>query len=81
MASALTNNPGKVRDYFGKEQVKKKGLPTVMIPTTSGTGAEVTKHAIFLDAENQVKKAVASTVLLPDVAIVDPAMTYTCPVR
>jgi alcohol dehydrogenase class IV len=79
MASALTKNPGKVRDYFGKEQVKKKGLPTVMIPTTSGTGAEVTKHAIFLDAENQVKKAVASTPLLPDVAIVDPEMTYTCP--
>jgi len=79
MASALVTNPGKVRDYFGKEQVPRRGLPTIMIPTTSGTGAEVTKHAIFLDTEARVKKAVASTTLLPDVAIVDPQLTYTCP--
>ncbi|PKN66192.1 MAG: alcohol dehydrogenase [Deltaproteobacteria bacterium HGW-Deltaproteobacteria-15] len=79
MASALLTNPGKTRDYFGKEKVTKRGRPTVMIPTTSGTGAEVTKHAIFLDTETHVKKAVASNALLPNVAIVDPSLSVGCP--
>ena len=79
MASALLTNPGKTRDYFGKEKVPKRGKPTIIVPTTSGTGAEVTKHAIFLDREANVKKAVASTNLLPDVAIIDPMLTLSCP--
>ena len=79
MASALITNPGKTKDYFGKEKVPKRGLPTIMIPTTAGTGAEVTKHAIFLDTDSKVKKAVASTALLPNVAIVDPTLTISCP--
>ncbi|MBN1103447.1 MAG: iron-containing alcohol dehydrogenase [Deltaproteobacteria bacterium] len=79
MASALVTNPGKTRDYFGKEKVPARGRPTIMVPTTAGTGAEVTKHAIFLDTETQVKKAVASTALLPNVAIVDPLLSMGCP--
>ncbi|HUL31816.1 MAG TPA: iron-containing alcohol dehydrogenase [Thermodesulfobacteriota bacterium] len=79
MASALLNNPGKTADYFGKEKVPKRGKPTIIVPTTSGTGAEVTKHAIFLDRESNVKKAVASSNLLPDVAIVDPMLAVSCP--
>jgi alcohol dehydrogenase len=79
MASALLTNPGKTKDYFGKEKVPKRGKPTIIVPTTSGTGAEVTKHAIFLDRESNVKKAVASSNLLPDVAIVDPMLTVSCP--
>lgn len=81
MASALITNPGRTKDYFGREKVPKRGKPTIIIPTTSGTGAEVTKHAIFLDREVNVKKAVASTALLPNVAIVDPLLTVTCPPR
>jgi alcohol dehydrogenase class IV len=81
MASALVTNPGKTRDYFGPEKVPKRGKPTIIIPTTSGTGAEVTKHAIFLDREANVKKAVASTALLPNVAIVDPMLSVSCPPR
>ena len=79
MASALLTNPGKTRDYFGREKVPQRGRPTIIVPTTSGTGAEVTKHAIFLDREVNVKKAVASTNLLPNVAIVDPMLTVSCP--
>jgi len=79
MASALLTNPGKTKDYFGKEKVPRRGKPTIIVPTTSGTGAEVTKHAIFLDRESNVKKAVASSNLLPDVAIVDPMLTVSCP--
>ena len=81
MASALVTNPGKTKDYFGREKVPKRGKPTIIIPTTSGTGAEVTKHAIFLDRDVNVKKAVASSALLPDVAIVDPMLPVSCPPR
>jgi len=79
MAAALMTNPGKTKDYFGKEKVPKRGNPTIIIPTTAGTGAEMTKHAIFLDREVNVKKAVASSNLLPDVAIIDPMLTVSCP--
>jgi len=79
MASALMTNPGKTKDYFGKEKVPRRGKPTIMIPTTAGTGAEMTKHAIFLDREVNVKKAVASSNLLPDVALIDPMLTVSCP--
>jgi alcohol dehydrogenase len=79
MASALQTNSGTTRDYFGRGKVGVRGTPTILIPTTSGTGAEVTKHAIFLDRETNVKKAVASKNLLPDVAIVDPLLTVSCP--
>ncbi|GAB1428681.1 hypothetical protein MASR2M17_21110 [Aminivibrio sp.] len=44
---ALATNPGKTRDYFGRNKVKHKGRPTIMVPTTAGTGSEITKHAIF----------------------------------
>ena len=77
MSSALTTNPGKTREYFGRNKVKHKGRPTIMIPTTAGTGSEITKHAIFLDQENNVKKAVASDALLPNVAIVAPLLTVS----
>ncbi len=79
MAAALVTNPGTTRDYFGREKVPKRGTPTIIVPTTAGTGAEVTKHAIFLDREINVKKVVASSNLLPNVAIVDPVLTVTCP--
>lgn len=79
IAAAMQTNEGSSSDYLGKEKIKNKGLPTIMIPTTSGTGAEITKHAILLDLETNVKKAVASTKLLPDVAIVDPKLTLSCP--
>lgn len=79
LAAALQTNPLKVRDYFGKEKVPKRGIPTILVPTTSGTGAEVTKHAIFHDELNNVKKAVASSNILPNTAIVDPKLTLTCP--
>ena len=79
MAAALTANPGKVRDYFGPGKVKNKGTKCLLVPTTAGTGSEVTQHAIFLDLESNVKKAVASQMTMPDVAIVDPMLTVTSP--
>jgi alcohol dehydrogenase class IV len=79
MAAALTGNPGNVRDYFGPGKVKNKGTKALMVPTTAGTGSEVTQHAIFLDLENNVKKAVASQAIMADVAIIDPMLTVSSP--
>src|SRR4030043_1641151 len=45
MAAALLTNPGKTKDYFGKEKVPKRGKPTLIVPTTSGTGAGGAKRA------------------------------------
>ena len=79
MASALMTNTGSPHDFFGVEKVKTRGKPPIMVPTTSGTGAEVTKHAIFLDTKDNVKKAVASVNILPNVALVDPMLAASCP--
>jgi alcohol dehydrogenase class IV len=59
--------------------VKRKGPALIAIPTTAGTGSEVTNVAIFSDKQAQLKKGIVSDYLLPDVALVSPAMTLTCP--
>lgn len=78
-ASVLQANDGSIKDYAGIEMIPQKGIPVILIPTTSGTGSEVTQNAIFAFREEQVKKGIVSQHLLPKVAIVDPVMTLTCP--
>lgn len=68
-----------VRDLFGVEKVTQPGLPTIMLPTTSGTGAEVTKNAVFTDKAENLKKVVSSQAIIPNVAILDPMLTVTMP--
>lgn len=77
--SILATNEGSILDYVGLNLVPKPGVPKVLIPTTSGTGAEVTKNAIFTDKEEMIKKGVVSKYLLPEVAIVDSDLTITLP--
>lgn len=79
MVAVLVTNGGSVRDYIGIGKVPKPGLPKIMIPTTSGTGSEVTQIAIFTLLGEEVKKGVVSPYLMADVAIVDPALTYDLP--
>jgi alcohol dehydrogenase class IV len=64
---------------FGLNRVPRRGLPTVMIPTTSGSGSEVSPVAIFTLPEGDVKKGIASPHLVPDVALVDPLLTEGLP--
>lgn len=78
-ASVLAVNGGSIKDYVGIELIPRRGVPTIFIPTTSGTGSEVTQNAIFAFKEEQVKKGVVSQYLLPKVAIVDPELTLSCP--
>ncbi|BDG59062.1 iron-containing alcohol dehydrogenase [Caldinitratiruptor microaerophilus] len=78
-SSILAAHGGKIADYFGIDKVPGPGLPWIGIPTTSGTGSEVTPNAIFTDKMQQLKIGVVSPYLLPTVAIVDPVLTLTVP--
>ena len=72
---------GRVQDYYGEFKVPGPVLPVVAVPTTSGTGSEVTPVAVLGDPERTVKVGVASPHLIPHTAICDPELTYTCPPR
>ncbi len=77
--AAFANHEGPLAELFGVDLVKRKGPPLIAIPTTAGTGSEVTNVAIFSDKQAQLKKGIVSDYLLPDVALVSPLMTLTCP--
>ncbi|MFE8702767.1 iron-containing alcohol dehydrogenase [Cytobacillus sp. FJAT-54145] len=77
--SAYAFYDGCIEDLIGTDLVPKKGAPIIAIPTTAGTGSEVTNIAILSDTKAQLKKGIVSDHLLPDVAIVSPEMTVTMP--
>jgi alcohol dehydrogenase len=71
----LAKNEGKAVDYIGLGLVKKPGLPTIMAPTTAGTGSEVTFTSVFTMRETKAKGGINSPYLFPDIAILDPELT------
>jgi alcohol dehydrogenase len=75
----LLTNDGGPRDYLGVDLVPKPGTPSILIPTTSGTGAEATPNAIFSIEEEKVKKAIVSSHIIPAVAVLDPELTLGLP--
>jgi alcohol dehydrogenase class IV len=77
--AAFAGHEGPLTELFGVDLVKRKGPVLIAIPTTAGTGSEVTNVAIFSDKQAQLKKGIVSDYLLPDVALVSPVMTLTCP--
>lgn len=79
MAAALMGNPGSIHDYWGLDKVTRPGLPLIAIPTTAGTGSEVTPAAVFRDTTANVKKGVRSLPLFPRLAILDPLLTVSLP--
>lgn len=79
VASVMATNPGTVKDYFGINLVRNPGIPTILIPTTAGTGAEVTPNAILTDVKAKLKKAIVSPYILPRAAIVDPLLSVSMP--
>lgn len=70
-----------VRNFVGQLPAGCKPLPLIALPTTAGTGSEATPGAILLDPENATKVAVMDNALRPQVALIDPEFTYTCPPR
>ena len=81
--AALITNRDPILDYLevvGKGQpITERPAPLIAIPTTAGTGAEVTRNAVLMVEEKQVKVSLRSPLMLPTVALIDPVLTYTVP--
>jgi alcohol dehydrogenase class IV len=73
-----TNEMG-IIEMCGLDLVKKRGVPKILIPTTSGTGSEVTRNSVLFDEKQNMKVVINSLYALADVAIVDPLLTLTVP--
>jgi alcohol dehydrogenase class IV len=81
--AALLANGGDPLDYLEVvghgRPLTKPSLPCIAIPTTAGTGAEVTRNAVLGSPEHRVKASLRSPLMLPTVAVVDPELTHTTP--
>ena len=77
----LITNGGKIEDWYGCYKVKKQGLPLITIPTTAGTGSEVSIWAVVTDTrkEKHVKEFLGSPLIGPTVTLVDPLLTVGLP--
>jgi alcohol dehydrogenase len=75
----LAANKGGVSDYVGLDRVPRAGLPTIMVPTTAGTGSEVTFTAVFTNRKTKTKGGINSRFLYPAVALLDPELTLSLP--
>jgi alcohol dehydrogenase class IV len=79
LIAALARSTQKAEDVFGINLLQSRALPLVCLPTTAGTGAEVSPNAILLDEADELKKGVVSPHLVPDAAFVDPLLTLSVP--
>jgi len=81
--SAMLTNPGELLDYLetiGKgKSITQPAAPVIAIPTTAGTGAEVTRNAVLASLQHKVKASLRSPLMLPRVALVDPELTFSLP--
>jgi alcohol dehydrogenase len=79
--SALMTNPGDIEKYLGSDTIRVPGLKKILIPTTSGTGSEVTIFSVLARREKDVQEptGIYDRHMLPDWAIVDPSLTLSMP--
>ena len=78
--AGLYDHQGTVYEYFdGLRKVQRRGVPWVAVPTTAGTGAEVTKNAVLMSPERKRKASLRHDSWFADVAIIDPELTQSCP--
>ena len=77
--AAMATNSGSILDYAGLHKIVNRPLPMVAIPTTAGTGSEVTLWSVFTDEGKKVKVAAGSVLLYPSVALCDPDLTIDLP--
>jgi alcohol dehydrogenase len=75
----LLTNGGKAVDYLGLDKIPKAGAPKIMVPTSAGTGAEVTFTAVFINEKTGSKGGMNGAPLYPEAAILDPALTLSLP--
>ena len=81
--AVLLGNGGDPLDYLevvgSGQPITRPAAPCVAVPTTAGTGAEVTANAVLASPEHQVKASLRSPLMIPRVALVDPELTVSCP--
>ena len=77
--AAMMTNPGSIVDYEGIGKLKNHPLPIIAIPTTAGTGSEVTIWAVITDHERNYKAGIGGFMMMPKVAICDPELTISMP--
>lgn len=81
--AGLATNPGPVLEYLeivgSGNPIRNPALPLVAVPTTAGTGSEVTRNAVLAVPEQKVKVSLRSPLLVPRIAVVDPELTYSMP--
>ncbi len=81
LVAALIDSEQQVEDLFGTGFVARRGCWFACMPTTAGTGSEVSPNAILLDERDKLKKGIVSPYLIADVAYVDPQLTVTVPAK
>lgn len=79
IAAAVHTHGGAPSDYFGWDRIPGPVAPLVCVPTTAGTGSEVSHAAVLTDTEAHLKVSTLSQFLRPAIAIVDPDLTLSCP--
>ncbi|AOT68979.1 iron-containing alcohol dehydrogenase [Geosporobacter ferrireducens] len=77
--AVLAKQGGKARNYQGKGKIKDDCLPLLTIPTTAGTGSEVTFSSVITDTQEKFKFTIKSTAIAAKTAIIDPELTLTVP--
>jgi alcohol dehydrogenase class IV len=76
----LVPNGGEVHDYWeGAREFTAPSIPCIAVPTTSGTGSEITKNTVISDRDHTFKKSIRTEFMIPNVALADPALTLTVP--
>ncbi|MCD8291665.1 MAG: iron-containing alcohol dehydrogenase [Prevotella sp.] len=81
LAATLIESDQQIEDLFGTGLIKKEGKWFACMPTTSGTGSEVSPNAILLDERDALKKGVVSPYLMAKAAYIDPKLTWTVPAK
>jgi alcohol dehydrogenase class IV len=79
LAATLLKHGGSPRDYVGDDKIPGPIFPLICVPTTAGTGSEVSAASVVTDTENHIKVGILSNWLRPTAAVVDPLMTLSCP--
>ena len=83
VVAALLTNDGELMEYLevigGSQPLKRRSAPYIAIPTTSGTGAEVTRNAVLESPLHGIKVSMRSPFMLPRLALIDPELTYSMP--
>ena len=79
ISAVVLTHGGKPLDYAGDDKIPGPILPLLCVPTTAGTGSEMSAASVLSDTDNQMKVGVLSNYLRPAAAIVDPLLTASCP--